>query len=137
MLMEYHDFFSLDKNEIGCTDTAEHIIELLDDEPFKEKFQRIAPPLLDEVWEHLQEMLDSGAICPLPSLWCNAVVLVQKKDGGLRFCIDFRRLNARTKKGSYPLPCMQETMESMVRAWFFSTMDLKSGFWQVKMAEKS
>ena len=53
MLMEYHDIFSLDKNEIGCTDAAEHIIESLDEEPFKEKFQRIAPPLLDEVREHL------------------------------------------------------------------------------------
>ena len=137
MLMEYHNIFSLDKNEIGCTDAAEHIIELLDDEPFKEKFRQITPPLLDEVWEHLQEMLDSGAIRPSQSPWCNAVVLVWKKDGGLWFCIDFRRLNARTKKDSYPLPHMQETMESMVGAQFFSTMDLKSGFWQVKMAEKS
>ena len=76
MLMEYHDIFSLDKNEIGCTDAAKHIIELLDEEPFKEKFQQIAPPLLDEVQEHLQEMLDSGAICPSQSPWCNAVVLV-------------------------------------------------------------
>ena len=82
-------------------------------------------------------MLDGGAIQPLQSAWCNAVVLVQKKDGGLRFCIDFRRLNARTKKDSYPLRRMQETMESMVGARFFSTMDLKYGFWQVKMSEKS
>ena len=81
MLMEYHNIFSLDKNEIGCTDVAEHIIELLDEEPFKEKFRRIAPPLLDEVWEHLQEMLHGGAICPSQSPWCNAEVLVQKKDG--------------------------------------------------------
>ena len=137
MLMEYHDIFSVDKNEIGCTDVAEHIIELLDEKPFKEKFRQIAPPLLDEVWEHLQEMLDGGAIHPSQSPWCNAMVLVWKKDGGLRFCIDFQRLNARTKKDSYPLPHMQETMESMVGARFSSTMDLKSGFWQVKMAEKS
>ena len=136
-LMEYHDIFSLDKNEMGCTDAAEHIIELLDEEPFKERFRRIALPLLDEVREHLQEMLDGGAIRPLQSAWCNAMVLVRKKDGGLWFCIDFRRLNARTKKDSYPLPRMQETMESLVRAQFFSTMDLKSGFWQVKMSKKS
>ena len=90
MLMEYHDIFSLDKNEIGCTDAAEHIIELLAEEPFKEKFRQIAPPLLDEVREHLQEMLDGSAIYPSQSPWCNAVVLVRKKDGGLRFCIDFR-----------------------------------------------
>ena len=137
MLLEHHNIFSLDKNEIGCTDTAEHVIELLDTEPFKERFRRIAPPLVEEVREHIQEMLDGGAIRPSQSPWCNAVVLVRKKDGGLRFCIDFRRLNRRTKKDAYPLPRMQETMESMVGARLFSTMDLKSGFWQVKMAKES
>ena len=137
MLMEHHNIFSLQRNEIGCTDAAEHVIELLDIEPFKEFFHLIAPPLVEEVREHLQEMLDGGAIWPSQSPWCNAVVLVRKKDGGLRFCIDFRRLNSRTKKDAYPLPRMQETMESMVGAQFFSTMDLKSGFWQVKMAKDS
>ena len=82
-------------------------------------------------------MLDRGAIRLSQSPWCNVVVLVHKKDGGLRFCIDFRRLNNRTKKDAYPLPQMQETMESMVGARFFCTMDLKSGFWQVKMAKDS
>ena len=129
--MEHHHILSLDKNEIGCTDTAEHIIELMDDEPFKERFRWIAPPLLEEVWENLQDMLDGGAIQPLKSPWCNAIVLVRKKDGTLRFCIDFQKLNARTKKDSFPLPRMQETMESMVGARFFSSMDLKSGFWQI------
>ena len=84
------------------------------DEPFKERFRRIAPPLVDEVCQHIQEMLDGGAIRPSQSPWCNAVVLVRKKDGLLRFCIDFLRLKAQTKKDAYPLPRMQETMESMV-----------------------
>ena len=135
MLMEHHNIFSLQQNEIGCTDMAEHVTE-----PFKERFRQIAPPLVEEVREHIQEMLDGGAIRPSQSPWCNAVVLVQKKDGGLRFCIDFCQLNNRTKKDAYPLPQMQETMESMesmVGTCFFSTMDLKSGFWQVKMAKDS
>ena len=139
LLMEFHHVFSLEPNEMGCTDTAEHTIELLtgEDEPFKERFRRIAPHEVEEVRQHIQEMLDGGAIRPSQSPWCNAVVLVRKKDGTLRFCIDFRRLNARTKKDSHPLPRGPETMESLVGARYFSTVDLKSGFWQIKMAEES
>ena len=137
LLLEFHYIFSLEPNEIGCTDLTEHTIELLNDEPFKERFRRIAPPVVEEVRAHIQEMLDGGAIQPSQSPWCNAVVLVRKKDGSLRFCIDFCRLNQMTKKDAFPLPRMQETMESMVGARHFSCMDLKSGFWQVKMDEKS
>ena len=136
LLMEFHHIFCLEKNEMGCTDATEHIIELLpkQDEPFKERFRRIAPHKVEEVCQHIQEMLDRGAIWPSQSPWCNAIILVQKKDGTLRFCIDFRHLNACTKKDSYPIPKCLETMESLVRAHFFSTMDLKSGFWQVKVS---
>ena len=137
LLLEYQDIFSLEPHEIGCTDIMEHDIELLDQEPFKERFCRIAPPLVEEVRQHIQEMVDGGAIHPSQSPWCNAVVLVRNKDGFLRFCIDFQCLNAKIKKDSYPLPRMQETMESMVAAWYYSCMDLKSGFWQVKMSEKA
>ena len=137
LLLEYQDIFSLEPHEIGCTDITEHDIELLDHKPFKERFCHIAPPLVEEVRQHIQEMLDRGAICPSQSPWCNAVVLVRKKDGSLCFCIDFRHLNAKKKKDSYPLPRMQETMVSMVGTRYFSFMDLKSGFWQVKMSEKA
>ena len=139
LLMEFHHIFSLERNEIGCTDATEHVIELLpeQDEPFKERFRRIAPHKVEEVQQHIQEMLDGGAIQPSQSPWCNAVVLVQKKDGTLRFCIDFRRLNANTKKDSYPLPKCPDTVESLVGARYFSTMDLKSSFWQVKVSEGS
>ena len=62
LLLEFHHVLSLEPNEIGCTDTTEHVIELMKDEPFKERFRHIAPPLVDEVHQHIQEMLDSGAI---------------------------------------------------------------------------
>ena len=122
---------------MGCTDTTEHVIEVMNSEPFRERFHCIAPPIVDEVQQHIQEMLDRGAIRLSQSPWCNAVVLVRKKDGSLRFCIDFRKLNERTKKDAYLLPRMQEQMESMVGARHFSCINLKSGFWQVKMAEES
>ena len=82
-------------------------------------------------------MLDAGAIRPSNSPWCNAVVLVWKKDGSLRFCIDFRRLNSQTKKDSHPLPRICETLDSLVGAAYFSTFDLTSGFWLVPMVEES
>ena len=137
LLLEFHHIFFLEPNEIGCMDATKHVIELMKDEPFKERFHHIAPPLVDEVRQHIQEMLDGGTISPSQSPWCNAVVLVRKKDGLLRFCIDFRCLNARTKKDAYPMPRMRETMESMVVTRHFSCMDLKSGFRQVKMDEES
>ena len=79
-------------------------------------------------------MLEAGAIHPSQSPWCNAVVLVQKKDGTLCFCVDFRCLNACTKKDSYPLPCIQEALESMAGLAHFSSMDFKSGFCQIKIS---
>ena len=93
--------------------------------------------MVEEVRDHLREMLESGTIRPSQSAWCNAVVLVRKKDGSLHFCIDFQCLNARTKKDSYPLPQIQEALESLVGASHFSCLDLKSGFWQIKMDKAS
>ena len=69
--------------------------------------------------------------------WCNAIVLVSKKDRGLQFCIDFCHLNACMKKDSYPLPRIQRALESLVGAGHFLCLDLKLGFWQIKMEEAS
>ena len=82
-------------------------------------------------------MLESVAIRPSQSAWCNVMVLVQEKHGGLQFCINFCHLNACMKKDSYPLPKMQEALERLVGAGHFTCLDLKSGFWQIKMEEAS
>ena len=137
LIRVYHDIFALDPHELGRALGTEHEIVVNDDTPFKERFRRVAPSMLDEVREHLRKMLDSGAIRPSNSPWCNAVVLVRKKDGGLRFCIDFRRLNDRTRKDSYPLPRIQESLDYLRGARHFSSMDFLSGFWQVPMKEES
>ena len=135
LLAEYHNVFLLDPTELGCTHSTEHMIKVTDDAPFKEQFRWIPPPLVKEVQSHLWEMLESGAIRPSQSAWCNTVVLVRKKDGSLCFCINFCCLNPCTKKDSYPLPRIQEALESLVGAAYFSCLDLKSGFWQIKMEE--
>ena len=133
LLAKYHDVFSLDPVELGCTHSTEHTIKVTDDTPFKEQFRWIPLPMVEEVRNHLREMLEASAIRPSQSTWCNAVVLVRKKDGGLCFCIDFCHLNACMKKDSYPLPRIQEALESLVGAGHFSCLDLKSRFWQIRM----
>ena len=131
LVLAYHDVFTLESNELSCASAIEHEICIENSEPFKE---HIPPPLLEEVCTSLWDMLEAGVIHPSQSLWCNAVVLVRKKDGTLHFCVDFRCLNAWMKKDSYPLPHIQEVLESMAGSVHFSSMDFKSGFWQIKMA---
>ena len=83
LLLSYHDAFALKLDELRCTSAIKHEICLTDEEPFKERFRRIPPPLLEEVCASLRDMLKAGAIRPSQSPWCNAVVLVRKKDGSL------------------------------------------------------
>ena len=90
---------------------------------------------MDEVHADMKEMLEAGAICPSQSPWCDVVVLVCKKDGGLHFCIDFCKLNARTKQDSYQLPEIQEAIEGLVGAGCLSCLDGKVGFWEIAMDE--
>ena len=89
LLAKCHDIFALEDGEMGCTEAAEHKIKVTDPKPFKEKSRNIPSGLLEEVKDHLDHMLDVGAIKSSKSAWSNAVVLVQEKDGGLRFCINF------------------------------------------------
>ena len=139
LLKEYHDIFSLEKHDMGHTKATKLKIVLKDPDtpPFKERFRRIPPPQLDEVHAHLKMILDAGVIRPSNSPWCNAAVLVRKKDGSLHFCINFRRLNTLTVKDSHPLPRICETLESLAGAAHYSTIDMNSGFWQVPMDEES
>ena len=114
LVLAYHDVFMLESNELGCTSAIEHEIHIENSEPFKERFRHIPPPLLEEVRASPGDMLEAGAIHPSQSPLCNAVVLVRKKDGTVRLCVDFRHVNMRTKKDSYLLPHIQEVLESMV-----------------------
>ena len=80
LLSEYHDIFSLELGELGCMDLAKHKIRVVDNKPFKERFQRTPSLTVDEVHTHVKEILQAGAICPSQNLWCKVDVLVCKKE---------------------------------------------------------
>ena len=124
---------------MGCTKVAKHKIEVTDEKPFKERPRNIPSGLLDEVKDHLNHMLDVSAIKPSKwsNAWSNAMVLVQKKDGGLRFCIDSQRLNAQTQNGAFPLPKIHDTIDALSGSKYYMTVNLLSGFWQTPMKESS
>ena len=137
LLEEFQDVFALDKGEIGHTNLVRHRIEITNDEAFKERYRRIPPNQMAEVKTVIDGMISEGAVRRSSSPWSNAMVLVRKKDGKLRPCIDFRKLNERTVKDAYPLPRMDETIDQVAGSEYFTSMDMKSGYWQVEMDEDS
>ena len=93
--------------------------------------------LREEVEQMVADMLAQGVIVPSASPWASPVVLVRKRDGGVRFCVDYRRLNRVTKLDEFPLPRIDDTLDLLAGARFFTTLDLASGYWQVPMEASS
>ena len=137
LLCDYSEAFQNIDLDLGKCNILKHNIQLTDQQPFKERYRRIPPHLFEEVKQHLQEMVEVGAIRRSFSPWASAVVLVRKKDGGLRLCIDLRKLNNRTIKDGYALPRIDDTLDCLHDAKWFSTLDLKSGYWQVELEEEA
>ena len=112
---------------------VKHEIKLNDYTPFKERYRQILPHQYEEVKKHLKEMLEIGAVRKSNSPWASAVVLVRKKVGSLRFCIDLHYLNSLTIKDDYTLPRIDETLDCLGGSIIFTSLDLKSEYWQVEM----
>ena len=134
---DYHHLFALEDMELGKTDLVKHVIKLDNPEPFRERYHRIPPHQYEEVKKHLKEMIEIGAIRKSQSPWASAIVLVRKKTGELCFCIDLRKLNVRTVKDAQTLPRIEDSLDSLNGAIIFTSLDLKSGYWQVELDEDS
>ena len=134
---DYHYLFALEDLELGKTDLVKHIIKLEDPKPFCEWYRCIQPHQYEEVKKHLKEIVEIGAIRKSNSPWASAIVLVQKKTGELHFCIDLHKLNARTVKDAQTLPRIEDSLDSLNGAIIFTSLDLKSGYWQVEQDENS
>ncbi|KAL5510368.1 hypothetical protein EMCRGX_G005902 [Ephydatia muelleri] len=115
----------------GKTEMVEHRIETGDAKPVRLPPYRLPHAYRDIVKKELEEMEKHGIIEKSSSDWSSPIVLVKKKDGTLRFCIDFRRLNSVSKTDAYPMPRVDDLLDELGQARFISTLDLTKGYWQV------
>ena len=134
LLNRHANAFVHDDTDLGYTDRVHHRIRTTDDVPVAQSYRSVPPNHLQEVKEHIKGLLAQNVIRESYSPYAAPVVLVRKKDGSLRLCVDYRRLNAKTVPDAYPLPRIQESLDSLVGAEYFSTLDLASGYHQIAMA---
>lgn len=133
LLVSYSDVFSRSEFDLGCTEIVKHRIDTQDNQPFRQPLRpqpRAHLPVIDQL---LGDMQRQGVIEPCNSEWASNVVLVKKKDGSIRFCVDYRKLNLLTKKDAYPLPRIDRCLDTLSGSVWYSTFDLRSGFHQVAM----
>ena len=135
LLLGFGDVFAFSGDQLGRTDKLTHTINTDGCHPVRQQARRLSPFQKDQVHQLLQDMLSRDVIQPSTSSWASPVVLVKKKDGSIRFCIDYRKLNAVTHKDAYPLPRIDDTLDTLSGSQWFSTLDLLSGYWQVEVAE--
>ncbi|KAL6416826.1 hypothetical protein ACFW04_013132 [Cataglyphis niger] len=121
----------------GSTNKIQHRIRLKNDSSIKQRYRPRNPAMQAIIDQEVEDMEAAGVIEPSTSAWSSPVVLVKKKDGKYRFCIDFRKVNDATEKDAYPLPQVTATLEKLRGAKYLSTLDLKQGYWQVPLESKS
>ncbi|KAL0154104.1 hypothetical protein M9458_050563, partial [Cirrhinus mrigala] len=124
---------SADDYDYGRTNLVKHTIRTGDAQPIRQRAYRTSPHIRAEIDRQVQQLLSHDVIEESCSPWASPVVLVKKRDGSYRFCIDFKKLNAVTVKDSYPLPRASDALDSLAGARWFSTMDLSSGYCQVEL----
>ena len=129
LLEDFADVFSTGDDDQGKTGLVTHWIDTHDSTPIRQIPRRLPLAKQAEVNEMITTMQKQGVIEPSTSLWTSPVVLVKKKDGSTRFCVDYRKLIEVTKKYSYPLPRIDDIMGTLSGSCWFSTLDLKSGYW--------
>ena len=133
LLAEYKDVFSQGENDLGRCGLVSHSIEIIGEKPKRCGVRPLNPAMREVLKTHIDELKSNDLIQPSNSEYACPVVMVKKKDGSLRFCCDFRRLNDVTRFDSYPLPRISEVISTLEGAKVFSTLDLKSGYHQILM----
>ena len=135
LLCEFSKLFSSGPDDLSSTNLVEHEIHTGDAVPIRQPARRLPLTKKQEAERAVRTMESQGIIEPSSSAWCSPVVLVTKKDGSTRFCVDYRKLNAVTKKDSYPLPRIDDAIDSLTGSQWFSSLDLRTGYWQVQLSD--
>jgi hypothetical protein len=130
ILVKYHQCF---ENKLGRTSLVQHHIDTGNTKPIKLRPYRVSPYRKAVISHEITQMLDAGIIEPCIGPYAAPITLQPKKDGSLRFCIDYRELNSVTIRDVYPIPRIDDTLDQLQHAKYFSTMDLRSGFWQIEL----
>ena len=136
ILLQHRSAFSLGEWDLGFTDVLQHEIDTGSEPPVRQALRRQPLMMLPIIDEQVKLMLQQGLIEDSFADWASNVVIVRKKDGTPRFCIDYRALNNKTKKDSYPLPLIAECLDTLGGATWFSTFDLRAGYHQVAVHPK-
>ncbi|XP_068607149.1 uncharacterized protein [Brachionichthys hirsutus] len=136
LLQKYQSVFSTHEGDLGCTNLIAHDIPVVDDVPVRQRYRRIPPSEYEAVKAHINQLLESQVIRESSSPYASPIVLVRKKDGSLRLCVDYRLLNSKTRKDAFPLPRIEESLDALSGARWFSTLDLASGYNQVPVSEQ-
>jgi hypothetical protein len=134
LLLKYAEVFPDNNNDLGRTRTTTHTINTDGAKPIRQAPRCIPPHLQSEADNLIAQMLQQNIIQKSNSPWSSPIVLVKKKDGSIRFCVDYRKVNHITRKDAYPLPRIDDTLDTLSGAKWFTTLDLLSGYWQVEVA---
>ena len=136
LLLTYQDLFVANNANPGVTPHVSHLIETGDAQPVHQHPRRRAPFERKVIKEHVDKMLENKQISASVSPWASPVVLIMKKDGSVRFCVDYRMLNKVTIRDVYPLPRIDDSLARLGSGKIFSSLDLCAGYWQIPMADK-
>lgn len=134
-MMERKEVFSCSEFDVGCARSTQHSIRVTEDKPFRERSRRLPPSDLEDVRKHLNNLKEAGIISESRSPFASPIVVVRKRNGTIRMCVDYRTLNKRTIPDQYTVPRVEDALTCLSGSKWFSVLDLRSGYYQIPLSD--